>query len=331
MFKNSLFAFVILNFFASSAFAVYLSDTERESRNADFNKISERVLAQRSGSDIIGNGAGLAEQNITYLFRHLDRYLILGLNQGEFLDSQQKEIVRKMLKLVLKNRFNDKALIFLNSNIFEDFFHDVLDPEERIAKTGFSSEFPIFFNINQVYRTGLANEVSSLLGILIHELGHQGGVASHHYLDELSADLRMLFESFYSSVSVDYEGLEFSFSHYKEHGRSAIDRGVLSIGKKTFIPFSVNDSNYKCPNDGRLHSMNWQNAHFLNLEKKKDEYTVKISVWAEITCSTLLLNSVTSMREKLSFEFRLKKMNENEEFNFHGMDVSREDFKRFEL
>jgi hypothetical protein len=77
--------------------------------------------------------------------------------------------------------------------------------------------------------------------------------------------------------------------------------------------------------------MNWQNAHFLNLEKKEGEYFVKISVWADITCSAPSFHSVTSMREKLTFEFRLEKVDVNEEFNFLGMNVSREVLKRLDL
>lgn len=316
--------FILFAFSLSSAHALFLTSSERERRNSEFSVVSDQILAMASGPDIIGNGAGLAEQNLTYLFRHLDRYLALGLNQSHVLDQQQRKVVQEILDVVLKNRFKKKSLVFLNSENFENFFNSHLDPEERVAKTGFSSDFPIFINLGQIYKNDLESEVATLLGILVHELGHQVGVGDHQYLDELAADIRDLFEGYYSKVSVRQNDNEFAFFHYQEHGDSAFDRGVLSIGQNNFIPFSVNDSNYTCPIDGKLHSMSWENAHFSDIREVGDELVVKISVWADIACSSPLLRSVTSLREKLSFEFKFKSLEQQDSFKFLGMDILRE-------
>lgn len=316
--------FILFAFSFSSVHALFLTNSERERRNNEFRMLSQRVLSMASGPDIIGNGAGLAEQNLTYIYRHLDRYLVLGLNQPHILDQGQRKVTQKILNIVLKNRFQKNSLVFLNSKVFDDFFNDILDPEERVAKTGFSSDFPIFINLGQVYKSNLEGEVSSLLGILIHELGHQVGVSDHQYLDELAADLRDVFESHFSKVSIQRGGVEFSFSHYKEHGDSSLDRGVLSIGEKAFIPFSLNEMNFECPLDGKLYSMTWENPHFLDIKENDKKLSVKVSVWADIACSSSLMRSVTSLKEKLSFEFKLERTQENDELRFLNMKVLRE-------
>ena len=191
--------------FSFSAFAgnnIFLDAKERDLRNKHFSTLASRAAQSSSGADIVGNGGGIAEQNMRYAYKLLAKSVSYCLILPQCGESENQILVLKRIQnIALKNQNNEKSVIFLDDKSFEKVFESDLDFDHRVAKTGFSSEFPIFLNIDQIYEAELENDLSAMIGILVHEVGHQAGVASHSFLDALASEVRIAF--FRTRVVVD--------------------------------------------------------------------------------------------------------------------------------
>tara|TARA_Y100000590_G_scaffold446052_1_gene579077 strand:+ start:73265 stop:74215 length:951 start_codon:yes stop_codon:yes gene_type:complete len=154
--------------------------------------LSPELAARLSGGDIIGNGGGLVEQEFRFAYRRLPKIIEIceesqfcpfsGLERTRLI--KIKEVASKFLNL--KDR-----LIFLSESKYPGFFRDSNDSEIRIAKTAFIPGAPIFVNLDLLYIDNKPSiEFSTMIALLVHELGHQIGVKSHSELDEMGAKLR---------------------------------------------------------------------------------------------------------------------------------------------
>lgn len=183
--------------FSLSAFAaanIFLDAQERDVRNKSFATLAARAAMTSSGADIVGNGGGIAEQNMRYAYTMLAKsvnYCLVLPQCGE--SDNQLIVLEKIYDIARRNQEREENILFLSDKNFNDIFRTDLDFDHRVAKTGFSSEFPIFVNIDQIYEAELENDLSAMIGILVHEVGHQAGVASHSFLDALASEVRTAF------------------------------------------------------------------------------------------------------------------------------------------
>ncbi|MCF8059540.1 MAG: hypothetical protein K9K67_09605 [Bacteriovoracaceae bacterium] len=186
----------------------FLSPEEREKRNDIFNEILENDLGDfwndttRSMSgDTVGNGGGLLESQAYFYYHNLVKHIISSFEQHfiEF-NLTEKKVLLAILDILKKEDRNGKIL-FLSEFRYPNFFHTLgFDPAPRIAKTGFSPEFPIFVNLDAIYRSN--SNPRFWIGVLIHELGHQAGVAHHGFLDELGSKVMNVSEMNKSEIEM---------------------------------------------------------------------------------------------------------------------------------
>ncbi len=169
---------------------LFYGPEEREKLNHEFQNLLDQLgidpTTIRSG-DTVGNGGGLLEAQAAYTYVNLSKHIISTFEQNfiEFSDEDQN-VLMEILSGIVKNPGPEKILFMSEKNHPGFFFKEGIDPAPRVAKTGFSLDFPIFINRDMVYRNIDMNS-RYWIGLLIHEMGHQVGVRNHSYLDELGA------------------------------------------------------------------------------------------------------------------------------------------------
>lgn len=154
--------------------------------------LSPELAARLSGGDIIGNGGGLVEQEFRFAYRRLPR--VIRSCVDSFTCPFAGDELNTLMKIgEIASKYIDKKdrLIFLAESDYPGFFRDSEDSQIRIAKSAFIEGAPIFINLDLVYqKERVAIEYSSMMSILVHELGHQAGERSHSLLDDMGAKLK---------------------------------------------------------------------------------------------------------------------------------------------
>lgn len=105
---------------------------------------------------------------------------LLGPNEGPWKKLKAQYILKR------------PQLLFVSGNENPAFFH--LDGQVRVAKTGDSSNTPIYINTDLIAQADNAIQYDAILAILFHEYGHHlialGVALTHDELDLLGARLR---------------------------------------------------------------------------------------------------------------------------------------------
>ncbi|MCR9204150.1 MAG: hypothetical protein NXH75_06210 [Halobacteriovoraceae bacterium] len=186
---------------------LFVSPEERDDRNSSFDTFLEYMGINpehaRSG-DVVGNGGGIHESQAYFYYHNLAKHIVSTFDQDFVSFSQdEKKVLREILNLM--PLFGEQGkIVFLNPVQYPGFFFDEeVDEAPRLAKTGFDHSYPIFFNREMVYESFEKN-TGIWISILIHELGHQAGVANHNLLEELGAKVALV-------ASTDKELLKYEF------------------------------------------------------------------------------------------------------------------------
>lgn len=253
-------------------------------------QVSAEILARASGADIIGNGTGVVEQNFHYAYRNLDRTFSQCLSTPLCVrDQRERHLLGKMRDLILKFRWEKNRIIFLKSDDFEHFFAGDLDPTERVAKTGPSSEFPIFINLTMVQELNIASDLSLIIGILAHEVGHQVGMASHSYLDDLSSRLRLIHFENTQSIALKERSTSFRFDILKARQTFKYDETILFMGNQ-LIKVPHLGGQFICPNKMRPNAATLTNPHWGRPYERGGLLVMSVRAWAEFTCGDKILD-----------------------------------------
>lgn len=158
------------------------------------------------GGDVVGNGAGLSENNIVYTFKLLPQLLDSCMEKAScHQNASDLEAYRKIHKVVLLNlnKSPGTALQFASMHAKPDFFVTGVNEPNRIAKTCLSTDCPVYFNIDLLNQSNLS--YPALAGLLVHEFGHQAGFTDHIYLDYLGAKIRIEAEAKYVSFIYPFD------------------------------------------------------------------------------------------------------------------------------
>lgn len=283
-----------------------LDELIRSQQHARLLEVSNQILAQASGADIVGNGTGIVEQNFKYAYRNLDRTISQCLSTPACTSDQaERELLIRMRQIVLDHRSDSNRLIFLKNSDFENFFHTELDPSERIAKTGFSSSLPIFINLSLAESLGMANDLSLIIGILAHELGHQAGMLSHSYLDDLAARLRQVyFEHILAIEFKKYQSL-FKFIIFKGRNNFSYDETLMTINNEILTTPHLS-LNYRCPRKMTLVGAELSNPHWQRPQMKEGQYIMSVRAWVEFSCESNPRWAPEAMRHNIEYHFILK-------------------------
>ncbi|QDK43396.1 hypothetical protein DOM21_18450 [Bacteriovorax stolpii] len=284
--KNIKSALLLIALFVSKSLSasVYLPDEDRAELNQKFLKISLQAMKASGGADIVGNGGGAVEQASLYIYRSLDRYISQCLNNKDcYQDSERREVLKKIREVVLKNREEKNRLVFLSGENFEKYMQDELDPEIRVAKTGFSDEFPIFINLAEAHNYPKDSLYASMVALLVHEIGHQVGVASHSYLDDLALSVRSMMEANTKEFTYDVLGNQFVFTLFASSNQYDFAQYVLEYnGEKYEVPSLM--TAYKCTNGDKLVGANLENLYWEKGRTANYHYILSLNAWGEFAC-----------------------------------------------
>ncbi len=265
--------------------ALSLSELQRRYANERFRHFSELALAAYSGADIVGNGGGYIEQNFRYIYHNLDRTISQCLSVPYCAGNiEDRNNLRAIRDVVLKYREQKNRIVFLAGSDFENFFNSELDPGERVAKTGFSPEFPIFINLSLIEEMSIGSDLSLILGILAHEIGHQVGVSSHSYLDSLASRLRSVFYDNTLTIELTQTSLPLKFMVLKARKNYAHDEAVLTAGGEV-IEMPRLASHFQCPRQAELLATTLSNPHWSAPTYRNAGLEVKVEAWGEFSCS----------------------------------------------
>lgn len=292
--------------------ALILEPEEREIRNIDFEKVSKLILESSSGADIIGNGGGVLEQNMIYLYRNLDRFISHCMMHPLCASTDEKQfIIKEIRNLIVHNRDQKNRLVFLKKNHFNSFFQNDLDPSERIAKTGFSSAFPIYINLPLAEKMAMEKDLSLLLGILIHEVGHQVGVASHSFLDELAAEIRIVFYDNFQNLDVNVADTKVSFFLFNGSGEYDYFQAKLLVGDTFHVLENISDD-LDCPTGYRLTGSKLNNQHWEKPSLVGTKWKTSLKAWVDYYCHHKRDDYITTFTAEVEYKLRFKIDSENQ-------------------
>ncbi len=174
--------------------------------------LSSGSLAFAGG--IVGNGAGLAEQNVQFAYLSLNKVIAHCLATPKLCNLVVTElmVLEKIEWVLAKNSSNPNRIKFVSEKENPGFFTTSSIENNRIAKTGLNSRQPIFFNVDELYNpNGFPTlDFSGLSAILVHELGHQTGEANHAMLDILGAKIRKTLSQNLTSLRYDFPSSQVS-------------------------------------------------------------------------------------------------------------------------
>lgn len=201
---------------------------------------------ENGGGVIVGNGAGIVESNFQYAYQSLKNVInhcVLSTNCN--VKKDELEVLKKLITILDANGDRKDRLIFLSEKLNPGFFMTGEAESNRIAKTFLNPQSPIFINSDQLYNSAGRPTLNfqRIISLLIHELGHQGGVLDHAWLDILGAKVAI-----YSENSTNH----FSFK---------IDDEDLS--KNQSLVFSV--TNLEFPIKSSMLIFNRNNTQSINL------------------------------------------------------------------
>lgn len=181
---------------------------------------------------------------------------------------------REALLAIQKNLIQHPyvELLFINSSYSEIFFSDFEGEVERLAKTGFSPDFPILIN-EKIVSDSVDFTVS--ISLLVHELGHQAGMSSHSFLDKLGAEVRRFYldEQFVLGFQKRNSILTFFTIPYRQSGQD--DFYVNFKNSYINIPYS-----FKC----RLGDLQTASVSMLAADYAEDDSFGRAHIRWNVTC-----------------------------------------------
>ena len=157
-----------------------------------------------AGSDMIGNGGGLAESNFIYAYNKLPSIIKDCLNSSLCSANQGKNrsLLKQMYKQLSSQEINSADIVFISEKQNPGFF--IIDGQEKIAKTYSFLASPIYINLDQIYTTNAEGiptpslSIPGMLRLLVHEQGHRHNIKHHegdgNLLDQLGAQIQAYME-----------------------------------------------------------------------------------------------------------------------------------------
>ena len=254
--------------------------------------IVSSTICFAGGGSVIGNGAGLVENNFQYA------YTALITTVTECIETQKCEMSQPELKTLIEikkvlrqNISNVKRIIFVSDLKFPGFFDTGVNEKHRIAKTGLSSDFPIWVNSDLLYAADgqPAFDFSTISSILVHEVGHQTGEESHPKLDIIGAKVKnMILKKITShTLKIDAESKKIEITIVNQvYPFSASDIYIAwqGIGSATLTKDLIRE--IQCDdNNSTLAGVEIENGHFTSISQDTTKaYKIGFGVWINLSC-----------------------------------------------
>jgi len=259
---------------------------QRAELNDIFSKRTSKLIAAYSSGDIVGNGGGLIEQNLSFAYSSVLSIIDTCVIYMDCkLTPNEKLVLLDIRATYFSKLDNELHFVFLREKDAPGLFHDDLDPGARVAKTGFSKDFPIFINLDQLETNlDLAYDLGSMLGIVIHELGHQTGYPSHSKLDAIAAKLRVSFNYKMRNTEIKLDDNFLTVNIYNKDEALRTQVSYYYNNQLRFLSYPI-EKELKCEHPNRdAIGYSLSNQHWDRLVKAKDLLRPRLNMWIDIHC-----------------------------------------------
>lgn len=283
----------------------------------NFLVLNTPLYAISGGGTVVGNGAGLVEGNFQFAYSSIEKIIQTCFKFSQCsLSLDEHSLLEKIIQIVQKNSNKNDRLIFLSEKDHPDFFTTGPAENHRIAKTFLNSDAPIYINSKMLYddKGTPTLSLSSIIRIIIHELGHQAGVENHLTLDILGSKLSTFFEITTASISYkisdENTNITFSITNFEFPTKEAAISFNWKNKKNQNLTKSVISKAQNCPlNSESYRGIEITNGHYsFNLKNM-----LSFEAWLQVSCYDLITDSLNSYRKNLSILI-------NNDFNI--MDIS---------
>lgn len=199
---------------------------------------SSHARSNNGNGSIVGNGAGLVEQNIVFSYGALpsaiDSCLVAEAVCG--VSAAEKKLLSEIRSIAAKSRESSDWIQIVSGAENPGFFDLEGSQPHRIAKTGLASDAPVYWNSDFFYAEdgSPALDLPTLAAIWVHELGHQTGSLDHAALDQIGAKIRLFLQrnslsARYQDEKSEFELKVFNFNSYSSHSEALLSDGTQSI------------------------------------------------------------------------------------------------------
>lgn len=268
---------------------IFIIPQEAQELNEELKNLLEEYNLQEEvfrGGDIVGNGSGHGETEVEFFIAQLPFNIKAALKQKTVRFNETEE---KVLTQILENVEVKAPTVFLVSGEEStEFFNEIgVDRSERIAKTGFSPEFPIY--VNQALIEKVIHEKPLYwVSLLIHELGHQAGVANHRFLDRLAGKVQLV-------LSLGKDNLQYPMNSDDTLNIQIVNHYFREAVADVYITYNgelvaINDWDVEKLKEGcgdlefaglQVINMHWKDYSQPN---DKGEVLLKMGAWGQIKC-----------------------------------------------
>lgn len=295
-----------------------------------------------AGGGFVNNGGGLAEKNVLYAYAQLETYIRICLfSEACKLTPSQKGLLGKIHEGLPEEKKSNQIL-FSSEKKNPGFF--MIDGNVRVAKTNDSIGGPIYINSDLLYTKSNSGFYEALtipeaVAILIHELGHHYGKASHEELDLIGVRVSlMLQQKLLSTPLVPWTPDQISASIFNADTTTSFPQVLLTVGDEIMdvsklyaksvhcavltLPIPILDIPdleliTKVPRSSHFHNVHW--------EKVKDRgsyYSIKIIGNVSHSCKYKNNIGIRDNNYHLSISFRVHKLKTGLKLDKHSVEMN---------
>ncbi len=300
---QSILILLILSNISYGADFRVVDNLERGRLNTEFSLSVRPIMARFVDGDVVGNGGGLLEQNFLHAYFSLQTAIENCLTDVECYTSETQKNTLIQINQIFINKSGLKTpLVFIKNSETNNFFFDENDQTERIAKTGYSEDFPIFINLDVA--SSIVNDIPAMLGVIVHELGHQLGILNHNYLDQLGAKVRSMWNANWIISSVQIGGEELSLRLFSSKSSYINSRLSYVYNGKVKTLNSLIYKKTECTDGGRVYGISLSNGYWQRPVESEFVSTVRKTYWIDIYCENEDANGYFIKQDlDLSFTF----------------------------
>ena len=263
---------------------------------------------------LIGNGAGIAEQNVLYSYMSLPEALhgCLQLPQTCGLENSDVRFLRRIESIATAHPITARDRVqFVSEKNRPGFFETGLGQAHRLAKTFSYPGAMTYWNVDQIYDSDgrAALDLPTITAIWIHELGHQAGEPNHQYLDRLGAAVRrqlsqQSLELLYTTplnpikiVTINYLGATTKTDLYLSDGQQ-----VMRLS-----PLLAQIAHCKSPQTQQLLGWKLSNGHWAShMQAIGENYLLPFKAWLEVVCAQNGMVQQTSQAALLQIVLKME-------------------------
>ncbi len=285
---------------------VFISGQERLQEIERFELRSNALVEAFSTGDMVGNGGGLLEQNFYQAY-----YLVQSAIENCLYDSvcaltsKQENLLRAINQTYILKIDQETPLVFLKEEQAGGFFSEDEGKETRLAMTGFSEKFPIF--INTTLALSISENIPAIIGILIHELGHQAGVLNHSALDELSIKVRSLYDDNWVESKIRAGGRLLNARLFSSKNNFTTASLSLVFDQKVLSLDSLIAKEVSCLPGESVYGFYLSNGAWQRPTSSRSKFTIGLNYWIDIYCMDNE-GTIWPIQKDLKLKFEFEKL-----------------------